>query len=82
MGEAFERGMKIYREKKPSECVLLQSYGCKPLTICDQRDRITSIIWVRFFNFISVTPSLSTRLQTVPEMLSLDRWGFVENVAI
>lgn len=70
------------RGKKPSERVLFQSRGCIPLTICDQMDQITSIILFRFFSFISVTPSLSTRLQTVPEMLSLDGWGFVENVAI
>lgn len=70
------------RRKKPSERVLLQSRGVKPLTICDRPGTITSIISSRFFSFIWVTPSLSTRLQTVPETLSLDGWGLVENVAI
>lgn len=50
--------------------------------MCDQTDPITSIIVFRFFSFISLSPSLSTRLHSVPEMLSFDGWGLVENVVI
>lgn len=78
MGKAFARGMKIYG-KKQSKCILLQSYERVAFT---KRDQITSILLFRLFNFISVTPLLNTRLQSIPEMLSLDRWGSDENVAI
>lgn len=53
-----------------------------PLASGIKQTGFTSIISVRLVSFISMFLSLSTRLHTVPEMLSLDGWGFEENVDI